>query len=147
MEWLVFVGLALAEPVLVMVPEDGRCAPGEQVVLGMDQPDTGAPWECLWTVDEALLGSLTEEDLAGDLLTVTCPDCGQRSGAWELSVHTICYDSDHSATWDFDRVLVDCPEPVAEPEPEGCACASSSSMPWLLWAFPALLLRRRRCGR
>jgi len=137
---MLMVCAALAE--LVMVPEDGRCLPGEEVVAYAPSFDTGGPRTCVWSGDEGLV--IEDDVVEGDAIVLTCPDCGGRRVDELFGVYVVCTDEDQRSVWSFDEILVACSDFEDHPAPEGCACGSTVSPAlWSLLLLPGVLLRRR----
>ncbi len=129
---LLLASFVAAEPALVMEPEDGRCLPGEEILLGVEQPDTGSPWSCQWTIDDELGEGLSEEELHADSVMLSCPGCKGRPADRLFTLHSYCTDVDNNAYWDFDEVVLACSEIVNDPVQTGCGCSSSTHT--ALWA-------------
>lgn len=141
--WMMLLaGVALAE--IEMVPEDGRCLPGEEVVFYAPAFDTGGPRTCTWSADDGFLG-MEEQSWEGDVLTLTCPDCGRRRADELYGVYAYCTDEEQNAVWFFDEIVLTCSELADDPPPEGCACGSTAAPAlWSLLLVPGVAVRRRR---
>mgnify|MGYP006971705881 CR=1 FL=1 len=140
---MLMVCVAAAE--LEMVPEDGRCLPGDMVVVYAPAFDTGGPRTCLWSAEAGLVAE--EEDDEGDVTVLTCPDCGRRRQDEIYGVYTYCTDEDQNPVWIFDEIVLACSEIEGEPEPESCGCGTAAvPAAWSLLLLPGVVLRRRRVG-
>jgi hypothetical protein len=136
---VLLLGTLAARADLDMIPADGTCLPGEEVMVFAPQPDTGEGWTCAWGADDRL--GEAPEGAFGEL---TCPDCGGHVEDQIYGIYAACTDADGDVQWAFDDVTLRCSElePEAEePEPCGCGAGGAPSLAWLL-VVPVLARRR-----
>ncbi len=138
---LLFVGLALGEAEITFEPEDGRCQPGEDLVVFAPEFDTGSARECSWIGDAWLLSDAG----VAESLILECPGCSGRSEDMTVGIYANCGESGQNQVWVFGEIVVACSE-VWEPGPEeDCGCGSRSAPAlWSLLLVPCLFARRRR---